>query len=54
MAAPGDACAFFVVPEQQERMARNVKNIFTRRPLTSREVTTLHGVVAFLKDQNPP
>lgn len=48
-----EARAFFVVPEKQERMVRNVKNIFTRRPLTSREVATLHGVVAFLKGQNP-
>ncbi len=40
---------FFTVPEKRERMIRNVKNIFTRRPLTRREVSTLHGIVAFLK-----
>lgn len=44
-----DEREFFVVPEKRERMMRNVKNIFTRRPLTSREVATLHGVMAFLK-----
>ncbi len=43
---------FFTVPEKRERMIRNVKNIFTRRPLTRREVSTLHGVFAFLKGQS--
>ena len=47
-----DARAFFVVPEKRERMIRNVKNIFTRRPLTRREVATLHGIVAFLKSRD--
>ena len=50
-----DERAFFVVPEKRARMARNVRNIFTRRPLTSREVATLHGIIAFLKgSQNKP
>ena len=43
---------FFVVPEKKERMVRNIKNIFTRRPLTSREVSTPHGIAAFLKGQD--
>jgi len=47
-----DQREFFVVPEKRERMMRNVRNIFTRRPLTSREVATLHGVVAFLKGRD--
>ena len=47
-----DQREFFVVPEKRDRMMRNVKNIFTRRPLTSREVATLHGVVAFLKGKS--
>lgn len=47
-----DARGFFVVPEKRDRMIRNVKNIFTGRPLTSREVSTLHGIIAFLKGQD--
>ena len=47
-----DQREFFVVPEKRDRMMRNVKNIFTRRPLTSREVATLHGIVAFLKGRS--
>lgn len=49
-----DTQAFFVVPEKREQMMRNVRNIFTRRPLTKREVATLHGIVAFLKGKEPP
>ena len=47
-----DRRAFFAVPEKRARMIRNVRNIFTRRPLTSREVATLHAITTFLSSSS--
>ena len=39
---------YFRWPEKQERMSRNLRNIFTRDNLTSAEIQTLYGMVEVL------
>jgi len=39
---------YFRWPEKQERMSRNLRNIFTRDSLTSAEIQTLYGMVEVL------
>lgn len=39
---------YFKQEDMQERMSRNISNIFTRSNLTSQEVRTLRGIVRYL------
>ncbi len=39
---------YFRFPDKEERMRRNLENIFTRNALTASEVKTLHGVITDL------
>ncbi len=45
-----DAHGFFKAQHMRALMVRNLRNIFTRAPLTEQEVRTLRGVVASLTD----
>ena len=40
---------YFHWPEKQERMSRNLRNIFTRVGLTQAEVKTLYSVISSLE-----
>lgn len=39
---------YFRFPDKEERMRRNLRNIFTRSNLTQSEIKTLHGVITDL------
>ena len=39
----------FQFPDKEERMKRNLRDIFTRSSLTTSEIKTLYRVVEFLK-----
>ncbi len=39
-----EASGFFHPPEMQPKMARNIRNIFTRSTLTDQEIRTLRGI----------
>ena len=43
---------FFLLPEKEPSMWRNLQNIFTRNNLTSQEIRTLHGVLTSLSAAN--
>ncbi len=43
-----DKRGYFRFTEKKERMRHNLRNIFTRSPLSSSEVKTLHGVISDL------
>lgn len=40
---------YFRFPDKEERMKRNLRDIFTRTPLTKSELKTLYGVLEHLK-----
>ncbi len=44
-----DDADYFYPPEKREKMALNLRNIFTQAALKEREIRTLHGVVASLE-----
>jgi len=43
------SCGYYAMPEKQERMRRNLHNIFERNGLTNSELKTLYNVFSFLK-----
>ncbi len=43
-----DKRGYFRFTEKKERMSHNLRNIFTRIPLSSSEIKTLHGVITDL------
>ena len=43
-----DQTGFFYVPEKREHMVRNIRNIFSRSPLTDQDIRTLHGIIRSL------
>lgn len=49
-----DAKGFFRTPASRAGMIRNLRNIFTRTPLTEQEVRTLRGVISSLVGAHKP
>ena len=47
-----EQAGYYAFPEKQERMRRNLHNIFERNQLTDSELKTLYNVFSFLKGKN--
>ena len=43
-----DKRGYFRFMDKRERMSHNLRNIFTRLPLSASEIKTLHGVITDL------
>jgi len=49
-----DDVGFFFPEHKAESMALNLRNLFSRMPLTTADVRTLHGILRALGEKRPP